>query len=228
MIDIAVVDYGMGNLRSVAKALEHVAPAKVITVTSDPAAIRAAERVVFPGQGAMPDCMREMDARGLRAAVLEAARTKPFLGLCIGLQMLFERSEEGDTPGLGVFPGKVVRFPVAGTLSGQGEKLKVPHMGWNQVYQAKSHPMWDGIADGSRFYFVHSYYVDTPDQGLVAGTSRYLSSFTCAVARNNIFAVQFHPEKSQSAGLRLLSNFVSWNGAKRVSVRTGAVPVAKV
>ena len=176
----------------------------------------------------MPDCMREMDARGLRAAVLEAARTKPFLGLCIGLQMLFERSEEGDTPGLGVFRGKVVRFPVAGTLSGPGEKLKVPHMGWNQVYQAKSHPMWDGIADGSRFYFVHSYYVETPDQGLVAGTSRYPSSFTCAVARNNIFAVQFHPEKSQSAGLRLLSNFVSWNGAKRVSVRTGAVPVAKV
>ena len=135
MIDIAVVDYGMGNLRSVAKALERVAPAKVITVTSDPAAIRVADRVVFPGQGAMPDCMREMDVRGLRAAVLEAARTKPFLGLCIGLQMLFERSEEGDTPGLGVFPGKVVRFPVAGTLSGQGEKLKVPHMGWNQVYQ---------------------------------------------------------------------------------------------
>jgi glutamine amidotransferase len=228
MIDIAVVDYGMGNLRSVAKALEHIAPAKVITVTSDPAAIQAAERVVFPGQGAMPDCMREMDSRGLRAAVLEGARTKPFLGLCIGLQMLFERSEEGDTPGLGVFPGKVVRFPMAGTLSGQGEKLKVPHMGWNQVYQAKSHPMWDGIADGSRFYFVHSYYVDTPDQGLVAGTSRYPSSFTCAVARNNIFAVQFHPEKSQSAGLRLLSNFVSWNGTKRVSVQTGAVPAAKV
>jgi len=228
MIDIAVVDYGMGNLRSVAKALEHVAPAKVITVTSDPAAIRAAERVVFPGQGAMPDCMREMDARGLRAAVLEAARTKPFLGLCIGLQMLFERSEEGDTPGLGVFPGNVVRFPIAGTLRVEGEKLKVPHMGWNQVYQAKSHPMWDGIADGSWFYFVHSYYVDTPDRGLVAGTSRYPSSFTCAVARNNIFAVQFHPEKSQSAGLRLLSNFVSWNGAKRASVQTGAVPAAKV
>jgi len=228
MIDIAVVDYGMGNLRSVAKALEHVAPAKVITVTSDPAAILAAERVVFPGQGAMPDCMREMDARGLRAAVLEAARTKPFLGLCIGLQMLFERSEEGDTPGLGVFPGNVVRFPIAGTLRVEGEKLKVPHMGWNQVYQAKSHPMWDGIADGSWFYFVHSYYVDTPDQRLVAGTSRYPSSFTCAVARNNIFAVQFHPEKSQSAGLRLLSNFVSWNGAKRASVQTGAVPAAKV
>jgi imidazole glycerol-phosphate synthase subunit HisH len=228
MIDIAVVDYGMGNLRSVAKALEYVAPTKVICVTSDPAAIRAAGRVVFPGQGAMPDCMREMDARGLRAPLLEAARNKPFLGLCIGLQMLFEHSEEGDTPGLGVLPGKVVRFPAALASSSQGEKLKVPHMGWNQVYQAMSHPLWDGIADGSRFYFVHSYYVDTPDQGLVAGTSRYPSSFTCAVARNNIFAVQFHPEKSQSDGLRLLSNFVSWNGAKRVSVQTGTVPAANV
>ena len=228
MIDIAVVDYGMGNLRSVAKALEHVAPAKVIAVTSDPAAIRAAGRVVFPGQGAMPDCMREMDARGLRAPLLEAARNKPFLGLCIGLQMLFERSDEGDTPGLGILPGKVVRFPAANAFMGQGEKLKVPHMGWNQVYQAMSHPMWDGIVDGSRFYFVHSYYVDTPEKALVAGTSRYPSSFTCAVARNNIFAVQFHPEKSQSAGLRLLSNFVSWNGAKRVSVQSGAVPATNV
>lgn len=228
MIDIAVVDYGMGNLRSVAKALEHVAPAKVIAVTSDPAAILAAERVVFPGQGAMPDCMREMDARGLRAPLLEAAGSKPFLGLCIGLQMLFDHSEEGDTPGLGVLPGKVVRFSTVRSQSDQGEKLKVPHMGWNQVYQTISHPMWEGIADGSRFYFVHSYYVDTPDQGLVAGTSRYPSSFTCAVARNNIFAVQFHPEKSQSAGLRLLSNFVSWNGTRRMSVQTGAVPAANV
>lgn len=228
MIDIAVVDYGMGNLRSVAKALEHVAPSKVIAVTSDPEAIRGAARIVFPGQGAMPDCMREMDARGLRAPLLEAARSKPFLGLCIGLQMLFEHSEEGDTPGLGVLPGKVVRFPAARELSGQGEKLKVPHMGWNQVYQSMSHPMWEGIADGSRFYFVHSYYVNTPDQGLVAGYSRYPSSFTCAVARNNIFAVQFHPEKSQSAGLRLLSNFVSWNGAKRAPAQAGAIPAANV
>ena len=227
MIDIAVVDYGMGNLRSVAKALEHVAPEKVIAVTDDPAAIRAAGRVVFPGQGAMPDCMREMDARGLRAPLLEAARSKPFLGLCIGLQMLFEHSEEGNTPGLAVLPGKVVRFPTALTGS-LGEKLKVPHMGWNQVNQTMSHPMWNGIADGTRFYFVHSYYVDTPDHGLVAGTSRYPSSFTCAVARNNIFAVQFHPEKSQSAGLRLLSNFVSWNGTRRMSVQTGAVPAANV
>jgi glutamine amidotransferase len=228
MIDIAVIDYGMGNLRSVAKALEHVAPTKVIAVTSDPAAIRAAGRVVFPGQGAMPDCMREMDARGLRAPLLEAASTKPFLGLCIGLQMLFERSEEGNTTGLGVLPGTVVRFPAARALNGQGEKLKVPHMGWNQVYQAMSHPMWDGIADGSRFYFVHSYYVDTPDHELVAGTSRYPSSFTCAVARNNIFAVQFHPEKSQSAGLRLLSNFVSWNGAKSDLAQAGVVPAVNV
>lgn len=228
MIDIAVIDYGMGNLLSVAKALEHVAPAKVIAVTSDPAAILAAERVVFPGQGAMPDCMREMDARGLRGPLLEAAGSKPFLGLCIGLQMLFEHSAEGETAGLGVLPGKVVRFSTARSRGDKGEKLKVPHMGWNQVYQTISHPMWEGIADGSRFYFVHSYYVDTPDQDLVAGTSRYPSSFTCAVARNNIFAVQFHPEKSQSAGLRLLSNFVSWCGAKRVSVHTRAVPAANV
>ncbi len=222
MIDIAVVDYGMGNLRSVAKALEHVAPAKVIAVTGDPQAILEAERVVFPGQGAMPDCMREMESRGLRAPLLEAARSKPFLGVCIGLQMLFESSEEGNTPGLGVLPGKVVRF--SATRGPQGEKLKVPHMGWNQVCQTMAHPLWEGIADASRFYFVHSYYVETSDQALVAGTSHYPSSFTCAVARNNIFAVQFHPEKSQSAGLRLLSNFVSWGGAKRASAKARTVP----
>jgi glutamine amidotransferase len=227
MIDIAVVDYGMGNLRSVAKALEHVAPAKVIAVTSDPSAIREAERVVFPGQGAMPDCMREMDARGLRKPLLEAARSKPFLGLCIGLQMLFEHSEEGNIAGLGLLPGKVIRFPPA-AMNDQGHRLKVPHMGWNQVYHALSHPLWDGIADGSRFYFVHSYYVVVADSKLVAGTSHYASAFTCAVARNNIFAVQFHPEKSQSAGLRLLSNFVTWNGAKRTFTQTGTVPAANV
>jgi glutamine amidotransferase len=143
--------------------------------------------------------------------------------------MLFERSEEGDTQGLGVLPGKVVRFPIGGRdRSELGEKLKVPHMGWNEVYQAMPHPMWEGIADGSRFYFVHSYYVVTLDDTLVAGTSLYPSRFTCAVARNNIFAVQFHPEKSQSAGLRLLSNFVSWNGAKRAPAQAGAVPAANV
>jgi len=223
MIDIAVVDYGMGNLRSVAKALEHVAPEKNVAVTSDPLEIATAARVVFPGQGAMPDCMREMDARNLRLPVLEAARTKPFLGLCIGVQMLFEHSDEGNTAGLGLFPGKVVRFP-GGITNGSGEKLKVPHMGWNQVYQAMSHPLWNGIPDGSRFYFVHSYYVEPDDKNLLAGISRYASSFTCAVARNNIFAVQFHPEKSQSAGLRLLSNFVTWDGTKGPIKQTGAVP----
>jgi imidazole glycerol-phosphate synthase subunit HisH len=228
MTDIAVVDYGMGNLRSVAKALEHVAPGKVVTVTSDPAVLRSAARVVFPGQGAMPDCMREMDARRLRAPLLEAARNKPFLGLCIGLQMLFESSEEGGVKGLGILPGKVIRFPPERMVGDRGEKLKVPHMGWNQVDQTMSHPMWAGVPDSSRFYFVHSFYVDAREQTNVAGTARYPFSFTCAVARNNIFAVQFHPEKSQSAGLRLLSNFVSWDGTNRASGQRWAIPAASV
>ena len=210
MTSIAVIDYGMGNLRSVSKALEHVAPDAQVRVTSDPEIVRQAERVVFPGQGAMPDCMREMDARGLRPAVLEAARTKPFLGICIGLQMLFERSEEGDTPGLGVFPGRVKRFPQQQMKDAQGGKLKVPHMGWNEVMQAEPHPLWQGIADANRFYFVHSFYVEAGKPELVAGYSVYGFPFTCAVAQDNIFAVQFHPEKSQAAGLALLANFVSW------------------
>ena len=207
---IAVIDYGMGNLRSVSKALEHVAPDADVRVTSDPEVVRQAGRVVFPGQGAMPGCMREMDARDLRPAVLEAARSKPFLGLCIGLQMLFERSEEGDTPGLGVFPGQVKRFPPAAMKDAQGGKLKVPHMGWNEVMQAEPHALWQGIADANRYYFVHSYYVEAGRQELVAGYSIYGFPFTCAVAQDNIFAVQFHPEKSQTAGLALLANFVSW------------------
>jgi glutamine amidotransferase len=210
MASIAVIDYGMGNLRSVSKALEHVAPDAEVHVTSDPELVRQAERVVFPGQGAMPDCMREMDARGLRPAVLEAARSKPFLGICIGLQMLFERSEEGDTPGLGVFPGQVKRFPPEAMKDAQGGKLKVPHMGWNEVMQAGSHALWQGIADANRYYFVHSYYVEAGRPELVAGYSIYGFPFTCAVAQDNIFAVQFHPEKSQTAGLALLANFVSW------------------
>jgi glutamine amidotransferase len=210
MADIVIVDYGMGNLRSVAQALAHVAPGADIKVSGDPADVAAAQRVVFPGQGAMPDCMREMDARGLRGALLEAARSKPFLGICIGLQMLFEHSEEGDVAGLGVLPGRVKRFPHDAMVDKDGNKLKVPHMGWNEVHQAHPHPLWAGIADGSRFYFVHSYYVEagTPDQ--VAAYSLYPFPFTCAVARANIFAVQFHPEKSQAAGLKLLGNFVSW------------------
>jgi imidazole glycerol-phosphate synthase subunit HisH len=206
---IAVVDYGMGNLRSVAKALEHVAPESQVLVSDDPAVIESADRVVFPGQGAMPDCMREMDARGLREPLQVAAGSKPFLGLCIGLQMLFDWSEEGAVEGLGILPGKVLRFTSVRQAS---EKLKIPHMGWNEVFQTMSHPLWDGIADASRFYFVHSYYVEPVDQDIVAGTTLYPSPFTSAVARNNIFAVQFHPEKSHSAGLRLLSNFVHWNG----------------
>ena len=212
-IDIAVVDYGMGNLRSVSKALEHVAPTKHVLVTSSSDDIAQAERVVFPGQGAMPDCIRELDARGLRESVIAAALNKPFLGICIGLQMLFEHSEEGDAAGLGVFKGNVKRFAVEDMVDSQGAKLKVPHMGWNQVYQAGSEPhaLWQGIEDGARFYYVHSYYVQPDDAAIIAGYSNYPNKFTCAVAKNNLFAVQFHPEKSANAGLQLLSNFVNWS-----------------
>ena len=206
---IAVIDYGMGNLRSVSKALEHVAGATPVVVTADPAVVAAAERVVFPGQGAMPDCMRELDVRGLRQAVVEAAAAKPFLGICVGEQMLFERSEEGDVPGLAIFPGVVRRFPDARMVDARGERLKVPHMGWNEVWQ-KPHALWSGIADGSRFYFVHSYCAQQVEPDLCAGTTEYGVPFTCAVARDNIFAVQFHPEKSARDGLQLLKNFVEW------------------
>ena len=197
-----MVDYGMGNLRSVSKALEHVAPGAEVQLTADPEKILAAERIVVPGQGAMPDCMRQLEASGARAAVVEATRAKPFLGICIGLQMLFERGEEGDAAGLGLLPGRVPRFAVSG--------LKIPHIGWNEVMQERSHPLWSGIPDHSRFYFVHSYYPAPRDAALTAATSVYGTPFTCAIARDNIFAVQFHPEKSQSAGLQLLSNFVRW------------------
>jgi glutamine amidotransferase len=202
---IAVVDYGMGNIRSVSKALERVAPRDRIEVTADPEVIRASDRVVVPGQGAMPDCMAQLAASGAREAVIAATRAKPFLGICIGMQMLFERGEEGDTPGLGLLAGGVPRFPAA-RMAG----LKVPHMGWNEVRQARPHALWDGIPSGERFYFVHSYYPAPADPGLVAGTCEYGVSFTCAISRDNIFAVQFHPEKSQAAGLRLLTNFVQW------------------
>ena len=207
---IAVVDYGMGNLRSVSKAIEHVAPRAEVLVTSDAGDIAAAERVVVPGQGAMPDCMRELDARGLRGAVIDAARTRPFLGICIGLQMLFDRSEEGGAQGLGVLRGTVRRFAEPLADRATGTRLKVPHMGWNEVRQAAPHALWRGVADGARFYFVHSYFVDEADAGLRSGSTDYGLPFTCAVARDNIFAVQFHPEKSQSAGLQLLSNFIHW------------------
>jgi glutamine amidotransferase len=209
MTDIAVVDYGMGNLRSVHQALRRVAPQASITVTGDPEEVMRAARVVFPGQGAMPDCMREMNAQGLRDAVLQAARSKPFLGICIGLQMLFEHSSEGDVAGLGILPGKVVRF-AHNLRDAQDMKLKVPHMGWNQVAH-DDHALWDGIDQNARFYFVHSYYVQPREDALVQGTSCYPQPFVCAVARDNLFAVQFHPEKSSRDGLTLLRNFVDWN-----------------
>ena len=202
---IAVVDYGMGNLRSVWQALRQVADGREVCVTADPAVVAAAERVVFPGQGAMPDCMRELDARGLRQAVLDAARNKPFLGICIGLQMLFEHSEEGDVPGLGMLAGPVRRF------SGPAmTKLKVPHMGWNTVQQTRPHPLWHGIADCSRFYFVHSYHVVPADPRMMAGQTDYGIPFTSAVVQDNIFGIQCHPEKSARSGLALLANFIQW------------------
>jgi glutamine amidotransferase len=223
MTDIAVVDYGMGNLRSVSKAVEHVAPGLRVEVTSDSRVVQQARRVVFPGQGAMPDCMRELDARGLRPAVLEAARSKPFLGICIGLQMLFDRSEEGHVDGLGLLPGTVVRFP-SDAKDAAGARLKVPHMGWNEVHQTLRHPLWEGIPAASRFYFVHSYYPAPEERSIVAGYSLYPFPFTCAVASGGLFAVQFHPEKSQAAGLRLLRNFVHWDGVYAQPVAREAFP----
>jgi imidazole glycerol-phosphate synthase subunit HisH len=199
----------MGNLRSVAKAIEHVAPHERVEVTSDPAVVRAATRVVFPGQGAMPDCMRYLRESGLEPAVRDAAQSKPLLAVCIGEQMLFERSEEGDTPGLGLFSGDVVRF--LPDMAGLNGRLKVPHMGWNRVRQSKAHALWNGIDDQSWFYFVHSYYVAPSEKELITGETTYGGTFTCAVARDNIFATQFHPEKSAAAGLRIYENFTRWN-----------------
>ncbi|MGG7055154.1 imidazole glycerol phosphate synthase subunit HisH [Nitrosomonas sp. ANs5] len=210
MNTIAIVDYGMGNLRSVSKALEYVAPSATVTVTSDPAIIRQASRIVVPGQGAMPHCMQALADHGLRQAILDAAENKPFLGICLGLQMLFEVSEEGDAQGLGMLPGHVRKFRFDTTADTGVQKLKVPHMGWNQVHQAADHPLWHEIADDARFYFVHSYFVVASEQEIIAGTTCYPTPFTCAIAKDNIFAVQFHPEKSNLAGLTLLRNFTQW------------------
>jgi glutamine amidotransferase len=209
MVDVAVVDYGMGNLRSVEQALRHVDASAEIVVTDDSATISGARRVVFPGQGAMPDCMRELESRGLRDVVVHSARSKPFLGICIGMQMLFDHSDEGNIAGLGILPGNVIRF-ASEMHDAQGNKLKVPHMGWNQVHHV-THPLWDGIEQDARFYFVHSYYVQPRDESVVQASSDYPRPFTCAVASGNLFGVQFHPEKSQAAGLRLLQNFMYWN-----------------
>ena len=211
-MDIAVVDYGMGNLRSVAKALRHVAPGASITVSDHPEVIRSASRVVLPGQSAMPDTMASLEATGLRGVVLDCLHDRPFLGVCLGLQMLFDASEEGPTQCLGALSGRVQKFREEDMALPSGDRLKVPHMGWSPVRQVGTHPLWSGIEDGARFYFAHSYYPVPADAGLTAATASYPAPFTCAIARANIFAVQFHPEKSQRAGLRLLANFVAWDG----------------
>ncbi len=210
MNSIAVVDYGMGNLRSVSKALEYVDSSATVTVTSDPEVIRSATRVVVPGQGAMPHCMQALDDQGLRESVIEAAQNKPFLGICLGLQMLFAESEEGNIRALDILPGSVKKLEPTDTANNDTPKIKIPHMGWNQVHQTLKHPLWHGIDTDTRFYFVHSYYVVANEPQIVAGSTKYPVPFTCAVARDNVFAIQFHPEKSHSAGLALLSNFLKW------------------
>ncbi|CUI06120.1 imidazole glycerol phosphate synthase subunit HisH [Massilia sp. P8910] len=211
MNKIVVVDYGMGNLRSVAQALRAVAPEAEVLISGDVADIDSADRIVLPGQGAMRDCMASLRQSGVEEALLRAAKTRPVMGVCVGEQMLFDVSEEADTPGLGLLPGKVVRFQLDGRLQPDGSRFKVPQMGWNRVKQVRQHPLWQGILDDSYFYFVHSYYVQPDDTSLTAGETDYGAPFCCAVARDNIFATQFHPEKSAGAGLQLYKNFVHWN-----------------
>ncbi len=214
MNTVAVIDYGMGNLRSVCKAIEHVAPGARVRLTADSAEIRAASRVVFPGQGAIGGCITALENGGLREPILDAMKSKPFLGICLGLQALYDFSEEGGgTPCLSLLAGAVKRFPAEKmTDEATGLPLKVPHMGWNQVRQTRAHPLWHAIPQDTRFYFVHSYYADSADPADVAGETEYALRFTSAAARANIFAVQFHPEKSQRGGLQLLENFMSWDG----------------
>ena len=203
---IAIIDYGIGNLRSVHNAVSFISPQTKSIVTSDPDAVAKADKVIFPGQGAMPDCISQLEKRGLKESVIEAAKQKPFLGICLGLQMLFETSEEGDASGFGLLPGTVKRFQL-----NKNERIKIPHMGWNKVHLSNPHPMWNQIDSDSRFYFVHSFYAEVKDKSLVMATSSHGEKFTCAIAKDNIFAVQFHPEKSSELGLQLLNNFTSWN-----------------
>ncbi len=211
MNKIVVVDYGMGNLRSVAQALRHAAPEADVQISGEVSDLRAADRVVLPGQGAMRDCMRALRESGLQDELMRVSASKPLLGVCVGEQMLFDWSEEGDTPGLGLLPGKVVRFNLEGRVQEDGSRFKVPQMGWNRVKQARAHPMWNGIADHSYFYFVHSYHAAFVDPVHIFGETSYGDMFCCAVGRDNIFATQFHPEKSAAAGLQLYKNFVHWN-----------------
>lgn len=208
---VAVVDYGMGNLRSVSQAVMHVAAGTglQVLISSRPEEVYAAERVVLPGQGAIRDCMRELADSGLKEAVLDAAARKPLMGVCVGMQMLLEHSEEQDTPGLALIPGRVRRFRLEGQQQPDGSRYKVPQMGWNQVWQNR-HPIWAGVPDGAWFYFVHSFYADPADPAHSAGQTEYGARFTSALARDNIFATQFHPEKSADHGLALYRNFLAW------------------
>ncbi|NLC24093.1 MAG: imidazole glycerol phosphate synthase subunit HisH [Oxalobacter sp.] len=211
MRKIVVVDYGMGNLRSVAQALRAVAPEADVRISGEIADIREAERIVLPGQGAMPDCMRSLRESGLQEAMIEAARSKPIFGVCIGEQMMFDWSEEGNTPGLGLLPGKVIRFRLEDQLQPDGTRYKVPQMGWNRVQQTTSHPLWKDIPDNSHFYFVHSFYAIPENTAHITGQTEYGLTFCCAVTHENLFATQFHPEKSAEAGLQLYKNFINWN-----------------
>ena len=210
---VAVVDYGMGNLRSVSQAVQHAADevGVQVFVTSDPQVVRDCTRVVLPGQGAIPDCMRELRESGLLESVLEAASTKPLFGVCVGMQMLLSHSEEGDTAGLDLIPGRVMKFELEGRTQPDGSRYKVPQMGWNQVRQAQSHALWDKVPDQAWFYFVHSFYARPTDPRHSVGEAEYGDRFTAAVARDNIFATQFHPEKSADFGLQLYRNFLHWN-----------------
>jgi imidazole glycerol-phosphate synthase subunit HisH len=214
---VAVVDYGMGNLRSVSQAVKAAAVGTgfEVVITQDPEVVRQAERVVLPGQGAMPDCMRELRDSGLLQSVLEAAASKPMFGVCVGMQMLLDHSAEGDTPGLGLIHGEVVKFDLAGQTQPDGSRYKVPQMGWNQVWRnnhgAAPHPVWGEVPDGSYFYFVHSFYAKPSDLRHSVGETDYGQRFSSAIARDNIFATQFHPEKSAEHGLSLYRNFLHWN-----------------
>jgi glutamine amidotransferase len=203
---IAIIDYGIGNLKSVHNAVSFISPKTKSIITSDPDMVARADKVIFPGQGAMPDCISQLETRGLKESVIEAAKQKPFLGICLGLQMLLEKSEEGDVNGFGLLPGIVKRFQ-----PNQNERIKIPHMGWNKVDVLNPHPMWNKISSASRFYFVHSFYAEVKDKSLVMATSSHGEKFTCAIAKDNIFAVQFHPEKSSELGLQLLNNFITWD-----------------
>ncbi len=202
-MSIAIIDYGMGNVRSVQKAIEYVAPNEQVFLTHNAKLISEADRVVFPGQGAMGACMYALNEYGLVDIIKRSTLEKPFLGICLGLQLLFEHSQENNgTNGLSIIKGNVIKFKT--------NNLKIPHMGWNTVKQSIDHPLWHNIEDNSRFYSVHSYYVAEANSSVVAGQTNYGVDFTCAIAQDNMFAVQFHPEKSQHDGLQLLTNFVNW------------------